>query len=124
MLAALVGYLSVATGEYRITSKATLEGTVQQVVAAPMDGFIANATTRAGDLVRKGEVLGRLEDRDLRLEHARWSSQREQLKTEYRQALAQRDHAKTRVLQAQAAQADAQLNLINEKLRAPISPRH
>jgi hypothetical protein len=82
--AALVGYLSVATGEYRITSKATLEGAVQQVVVAPMDGFIANAMNRAGDLVRKGETLGRLEDRDLQLEHARWSAQREQLKTEYR----------------------------------------
>ncbi len=115
-LAAAVGYLSVATGEYRITSKATLEGTVQRVVVAPMDGFIANATARAGDLVRAGEVLGRLEDKDLQLERARWSSQREQYKTEYRQALAKRDRALTRVLNAQIAQADAQLDLINEKL--------
>lgn len=116
IVAMLVGYLSIATGQYRITSKATLEGTVQQVVVAPMDGFIANATTRAGDLVRAGEVLGRLEDKDLQLERARWLGQREQLKTEYRQALAQRDRALTQVLKAQATQAEAQLNLIDEKL--------
>ena len=114
--AALVGFLSFATGEYRVTSQATIEGTVQRVIVAPMDGFIAHAATRAGDLVRAGEVLGRLEDKDLRLERVRWTGQREQLKTEYRQALAGRDRALTRVLQAQAAQADAQLDLIDEKL--------
>lgn len=116
VLAVVTGYLSIATGDYRVTSKATLEGTVQRVVVAPMDGFIANAKTRAGDLVREGEILGRLEDRDLQLERAQWAGQREQLKTEYRQALAKRDRALTRVLNAQAAQADAQLDLIDEKL--------
>ena len=115
-LAALVAYLTVATGEYRITSKAMLEGTVQRVVVAPMDGFIQNAMTRAGDLVHAGEVLGRLEDKDLQLERAHWAGQREQIKTEYRQALAQRDRAQTRILNAQIAQANAQLDLIDEKL--------
>ncbi|TDJ66904.1 MAG: HlyD family efflux transporter periplasmic adaptor subunit [Proteobacteria bacterium] len=116
VLAALIGYLSVATGEYRVTSKATLESIVQRVVVAPMDGFIASAATRAGDLVRAGEILARLEDKDLQLERAQWAGQREQLQTEYRQALAQRDRALTRVLNAQIVQTDAQLNLIDEKL--------
>jgi len=115
-LAALVGYLSVATGEYRVTSKAMLEGTVQRVIVAPMDGFIANAASRAGDLVRAGEILGRLENKDLQLERAKWAGQRQQHKTEYRQALAKRDRALTRILNAQIAQADAQLDLIDEKL--------
>lgn len=114
--AALIAYLSVAIGEYRVTSKAMLEGTVQRVVVAPMDGFIQNATTRAGDLVRAGEVLGRLEDKDLQLERAQWAGQRKQYKTEYRQALAKRDRAQTRILSAQVAQAEAQLNLIDEKM--------
>lgn len=115
-LVALVGYLSVATGDYRVTADATIEGTVQRVIVAPMDGYVANATTRAGDLVRAGEVLGRLEDQDLQLERARWAGQREQYKTEYRQALAKRDRSQTRVLKAQLAQANAQLQLIEDKL--------
>jgi len=115
-LAALTGYLCVATGDYRVTAKAMVEGTVQRVIVAPMDGYVANAVTRAGDLVRKGEVLGQLEDQELQLERARWAGQREQHKTEYRQALANRDRSQTRVLNAQLAQADAQLKLIDEKL--------
>ena len=110
-------YLGTATGVYRVTANATLEGTVQRVVVAPMDGFIASADIRAGDLVRAGELLARMEDQELQLERAHWAGQREQFKTEYRQALAKRDRAQTRVLSAQLAQADAQLQLIDEKLR-------
>jgi RND family efflux transporter MFP subunit len=111
-----VSYLAVATGDYRVTSNALLEGTVQRVIVAPMDGFIANASTRAGDLVRAGEVLGQLEDKDLVLEHARLSAEHQQIKTEYRQALSKRDRAQTQVLNAQITQIDAQLNLLNDKL--------
>jgi hypothetical protein len=113
---ALIGYLSIATGDYRVTADATIEGTVQRVIVAPMDGYVAGAAARAGDLVRKGEVLGHLEDQELQLEYARWAGQREQYKTEYRQALARRDRSQTRVLNAQLAQANAQLQLIEQKL--------
>ena len=40
------------------------------------------------DLVLAGDVLARLDDRDLRLEHRKWASQRAQLEKEYREALA------------------------------------
>lgn len=113
---ALVSYLGVATGDYRVTSNALLEGTVQRVIVAPMDGFIADARTRAGDVVRAGEVLGHLEDKDLVLEQARLSAEHQQIKTEYRQALSERNRAQTQVLNAQVAQIDAQLNLLNDKL--------
>jgi RND family efflux transporter MFP subunit len=115
-LIALVSYLALATGDYRVTSNALLEGTVQRVIVAPMDGFIANASTRAGDVVRAGETLGHLEDKDLVLEQARLLAEHQQIKTEYRQALSERNRAQTQVLNAQVAQIDAQLNLLNDKL--------
>jgi len=116
LLIGLVAFLSIATGEYRVSGTAALEGTVQRVVVAPIDGFIATASARAGDLVREGEVLGALDDKDLRLERLRWSSQRKQFLNEYRKALAEHDRTQTRILSARIAQAEAQLQLLDERL--------
>ncbi len=65
-LTGLVAFLAVATGDYRVTADATLEGAVQRVVVAPQDGYIAQAYTRAGDVVHAGDVLGALDDKDLK----------------------------------------------------------
>lgn len=112
----LTAVLILATGEYRITADALLEGTVQRVVAAPQEGYIATAEVRPGDLVRSGQLLGSLDDRDLQLEQRKWSSQREQLLKEYREALAEHDRAKVTIGRARLNQAEAQLELLNEQL--------
>jgi multidrug resistance efflux pump len=116
LLVGLGSFLSIATGDYRVSGKATLEGTVQRVVVAPIDGFIATASARPGDLVREGEMLGSLDDTDLNLEHLRWSSQREQFLNEYRKSLAEHDRTQTRILSARIAQAEAQIQLLDERL--------
>ncbi len=113
IVAAALGF---ATGEYRITADAVLEGAVQRVVAAPQEGYIATAEVRPGDLVRSGQLLGSLDDKDLRLEHRKWSSQREQLLKEYREALAKHDRAKVSVVRARLNQSEAQIELLNEQL--------
>jgi multidrug resistance efflux pump len=112
-------------GEYRVASDATLEGSVQRAVVAPMDSYIATANARAGDLVESGDVLGTLEDKDLKLEQLRLLGQRAQLQKEYRNALATRDRSESRVISARIAQSNAQLELLREqlartKLKAPI----
>lgn len=122
---AVIGFLALATGDFRVTSKALLEGEIQQAAVAPFDGYLDTATVRAGDRVRAGHVLARLQDRDIRLERLKWLSQQEQLRKEHRQALADRDAAKVEVLSAQLRQADAELALAVEKLsrveiRAPF----
>jgi RND family efflux transporter MFP subunit len=116
LLIGFVGFLGIATGEHRVSAKATLEGTVQRVVVAPIDGFIASASARPGDLVREGEVLGALDDQDLKLERTRWSSQREQFRNQYRKALAERNRTESRILSAQIDQAEAQIQLLDEQL--------
>lgn len=108
--------MSVASGDYRVSGKAYLEGTVQRVVVAPMDGFIESATARAGDLVRAGEPLGQLESKSLELERLRWSGLKAQRLGEYREAMANHDRAQTRILSAQVEQAEAQIQLLDERL--------
>jgi RND family efflux transporter MFP subunit len=124
-LVLLAVFFAFATGEYRVTSPATLEGAVRRTLAAPFDGYIASAERRAGDVVREGTILASLDDRDLRLERLRWASQHAQHAKQYQEAVAGHDRAKAQISQAQADQARAQMALAEEQLarasvRAPF----
>ncbi len=116
MLIALVAFFSFAMGDYRVTATTSLEGAVQRVVAAPFNGYVSEAPARAGDLVREGELLCLLDDRDLKLERVKWSTQRNQLIKEYREAMAKHDRAQIEIIRAKINQANAQLSLLDEQL--------
>jgi len=116
LLACLVAFLSVATGEHRVAATAALEGTVERVAVAPEDGYVATAGVRPGDVVKKGQELATLDSKDLELEHVKWTSQREQLAKEYREALAKFERAQVSILRARIEQSDAQIALLNEQL--------
>lgn len=112
----LAAFFCFATGDYRVTAKTVLEGSVQQAAVAPFQGFLETAPVRAGDIVQAGQVLATLQEHDLKLERLRWSSQRDQLAKEYRQVLAERDAAKVEIKAAEIAQAEAQVALAADKL--------
>ena len=76
----------------------------------------STAPVRAGDVVKAGQVLAKLEDRDLKLEQLKRLSEREQLIKEYRKALAEREAPKAEILTAQLKQVQAQLDLATDKL--------
>ena len=109
-------FLFLVPGEFRVSSVAVLEGRVQRAIVAPFDGYVAVANARSGDLVQQGEVIAELDDTDLRLERARWASQRDEYAKQYRSALATLDHTAARISQSQIAQAEAQLDLISNQL--------
>ena len=112
----LVGILAVVPGRYRIAAEARLEGRVQRALVAAVPGYLSEANARAGDLVRAGDVLARLDDRDLRLEKRKWASRKAQLELEQREALAARDRTQVSILRAQIDQASAELGLAEESL--------
>ncbi|MFK7888894.1 MAG: HlyD family efflux transporter periplasmic adaptor subunit [Gammaproteobacteria bacterium] len=125
-LAGLVLVLSLATGQYRVTAQAALEGSQRRVITAPREGFVASASLRAGDIVALGDVLATLDDRELRLERTKLDSQREQLEKEYRAAQSAHDRSTAAIVGARRAQIDAQITLIEQQLKrsqltAPIS---
>jgi multidrug resistance efflux pump len=113
---ALVLVFSFATAPYRVTAETVLEGEIQRVVAAPFRGFIAEAPLRGGDLVEEGQVICTLDDRDLRVEFSRVSSQREQYVLEQRRAMADGDAATMNVLGKKMQQAEAQLELLADQI--------
>lgn len=115
-LVALVGFFSIATDQYTVTSPATVEGTIQRTIVAPFNGYVASEYLRAGEIVRAGEMLARLDDQDLVLERIRLVTSRQQRSTEYDRALAAHDRAEALIIKTQIDQADAQLALIDEQL--------
>ncbi|PLX94836.1 MAG: hypothetical protein C0619_02190 [Desulfuromonas sp.] len=116
LLLALVIFFSFATGDYRVTAKAALEGQVQRAVVAPFRGYLFSADVRAGDVVREGQLLASLDDRDLRLERNKWASQRAQHQLEYRRKMAEGDTAAANISQEQAVQAKVQLTMLDEQI--------
>ncbi len=109
-------FLSLTSADYRITGDARLEARTQRVMVASQDGYIADANVRPGDIIHSGDILGALDDKDLKLEHRKWSSQLEQLQREVRDALAGHDRSKVSIINAKILQAKAQLNLVDEQL--------
>ena len=115
-LSAVAAFLAFATGEFRVSANSTVEGVVQRAVSAPFNGFVTAAPLRAGDTVKAGQVIARLDDRDLRLERVKIESQREQYVKQFREAMGNRERAQIAIVSAQIAQAEAQLALVNEHL--------
>ncbi|TNG00393.1 MAG: HlyD family efflux transporter periplasmic adaptor subunit [Gammaproteobacteria bacterium] len=112
----VITFFSVVDSDYRITADASLEGKIQRAITAAMQGYIVSAHARAGDIVRKGEVLATLDDRDLQLERLNLLSQGTQHESERRQAIAEGNKARMRVLEAQNSQVKAQINLVDDQI--------
>ena len=113
----IVAFFSVATGTYRVAADSSLQGAVRRVIVAPFDGYIQTAVVRAGDRVSDGQVMSTLDDRDLRLERLGILSERAKFKRQHTEAVAGGDRAESRIILAQLEQNQAQLDLIESKLK-------
>jgi len=118
-------FFAIYSTTFRVSADATLEGQVQRAVTAPMDGYIYEVAVRAGDVVRQGDLLVALDDRDLRLEEVKWTTRKAQLERSRQDALGRHERAESRIYKAQADQADAELALLAAQLartsiRAPF----
>jgi multidrug efflux pump subunit AcrA (membrane-fusion protein) len=116
LVAATVAFLALTDGDFRVTARTVVEGAVQRAAVAPFDGYVAESFVRAGDTVKAGQTLCVLDDRDLKLEFAKWSTERGQLEQKIREAMANADRTALSVLTTQSRQADAQLALAEERL--------
>ena len=72
---------------YNVGAPARLEGSVQRIVAAPIDGFLDQVNVRPGDRVRANDVVAELAMRDLQAERAKRQSELAQHENLYGAAL-------------------------------------
>jgi multidrug resistance efflux pump len=130
-LALSLGTLALALAalwpvEQQIVAPARIEGSVQRVVAAPADGFIAAVAVRPGDPVAQGQELLALDGRDFALERDKWAAELAQLDKQYRDALSRDEAAPIMVARAKLEQAQSQYALAERQLerariRAPMA---
>ena len=113
-------------GDYRVSARARLEGSVQRLLAAPADGYLKLAYARPGDVVKEGQLLAELADDDLKLEERKAQSEVAQLENTYGTALVKQDRAEVAIIFAKLEEARAQLalaqaRLTRTQLRAPFN---
>ena len=123
--ALLLALLLALPVDDRVTANTVIEGRTRQLVTAPFEGLVAQALVRPGDSVAQGQVLLKLDDRELTLERGKLLGEREQAAAKFRQAMADREAAAVAGASAELQSAQGQLDLVEAKLaraalRAPL----
>ncbi len=114
--AAAVLALGVVPLPYSVGAPARVEGAVQRAVAAPANGYLKTVLVRPGDSVTAGQVIAELADRDLELERSKSSSEIAQHQNAHATAMAKADRAAMMIHGAKLAEAQAQLQLVEQQL--------
>lgn len=76
-LLALVLVLLGATGDYEAPVDATVETAPARRLTAPFEGRLAEVSVRAGDIVKRGQLLARLDDTELQQERSKLIAERD-----------------------------------------------
>ncbi len=125
LLAAGLLLLIFGKGNYRIEGDFTVRAGELSHVVSPFDGFLEEALVRPGDAVQTGQVILRLDRRDLLLQRQATLADAAAHRGAMLRAEASADLAAMRVESARLEQANAQLELIEfrlqqSELRAPF----
>jgi multidrug efflux pump subunit AcrA (membrane-fusion protein) len=117
--------LALVPSTHRVVAPARVEGAVQQIIAAPVDGFVGAVQVRPGETVKAGQVLMSLDARELALERDKWAAETAQLDKQYREALSKDEAAPIVMARAKLEQAQSQHELAVQQLerstlRAPM----
>ena len=120
-----VAVLALVPSERRVVAPARVEGAVQQLIAAPVDGFVGAVQVRPGETVKAGQVLMSLDTRELALERDKWAAETAQLDKQYREALSKDEAAPIMIARANLERAQSQhelavLQLARSTLLAPM----
>ena len=104
-----IAFGALFDGNYKVSAPASIEGSVSQVIAAPIAGFVKTAQIRAGDRVAKNQLMATLDERSLELELKKWQGEANKIKKAYQEALAQKARTELSILRARSDQIDAEL---------------
>lgn len=111
----LMGSLTITT-QWQIVAPAELLSHERRLITAPLSGFVADIQVSAGDQVTKGQVLARLDRREIELEAASRDSDVVMAEAEFRAAMASYDRQTTGIARARLVQARARRESVEQKL--------
>lgn len=110
---------------YRISCRCVIEPMQRRFVAAPHQGLIETSFVQPGDSVRAGQLLARMNGRDVRWEMAGLEADRRQAQQQRDSSLARGDLSKSELARLEVEQLDAKLGLLRRReslleLTAPL----
>ena len=106
-------YICTGTWDYKIEVFANLVTDEVSYVSAPYDGIVFSVSAKAGDLVKKGDVLLTLDTQDLFLKRAESEAEITRYQRETQKARADGRLADMNIAQARLEQALAELDRVN-----------
>jgi len=117
--------LTFVSTDKTVSASATIEGEVQQAIVVQSDSVIESVSARAGDRVKKGQLLATMNVSELELEREKWVSELNKRTGQYQQAWAEMNHAQVSIEASRIEQSKAQIEQLEERiaqssLRAPF----
>jgi len=125
LVLSLLLFISFVPLQWELTAPATLEGAKLQLATVPQAGILREAPFRAGDRVKQGDVLAKLDQRELTLDRLRLVADLAKVQQQQREALAAADRTQAQIETARLNQAQAELAIVDQRLemteiRAPF----
>ena len=102
--------------QYKVNSPAILKTDKIIYLTAPFDGYIDSVSVKPGDIVYKGQMLLRLDQKELKLEEANLLAEEQNNRREIQKAQAEQQLADMRIHQARLSQTLAKLQTVRYKL--------
>ena len=117
LLCALVlAFLFFWPWPYKVSGTFKLKTIDTVFIPAPFDGFLGEVSFREGDPIKEGEVMLKLDQRELEMDLADIVADNERFKNEAKLALSQNNLSEMRSTLAQAAQTEARLKMVEMKI--------
>jgi hypothetical protein len=109
--------LAIIHVDYKVKAPFILKTDAASLISAPFPGYIEEANFHVGDIVKKGDVLVRLDKKELLLEEADTIALRNKSEREVRSNQGEGKLAQMLVAQSEMQQADAKLAVIRRRLQ-------
>jgi hypothetical protein len=110
---------------HKIRCRCQIEPITRRFVAAPFDGTLEESLVEPGDIVRAGEVLARMDGREIRWERASVAADHDQASKRRDAAQAAHEYADAQIAELEMQRLDLQLKLLehrsqNLEIRSPV----
>ena len=117
-LAAAGAILTLLPLPFRITADCAVQPSATRYVSARFDGMLKEALVRPGDRVRQGDVLVRLDGREIELQSNSVGAEKDKASKMRDQYMAVGDTAAAQIARLDELRFTGQLKLLEEKLQA------
>ena len=112
---AIVALVMMIPVSHRVACDCQLQPTVRRFAVAPHDGILLESFVKPGDLVTAGQVIAKMDDRELILQMSDLHAQRETAKKKRDVNRSARDAAATQISELEIEQLNAKIDLVNFK---------